>query len=127
MINYTDKYLNKREETIKKIYTPQRFLKDVEIKNLQDLFSKFFTQKRITYNLEGHKVVGGGRSRSLIACYQMCMHYFPELSYREMYRILQNFSSTNQYTNFYTCPTVGRAVYQGGIKFENEEVETYGW
>jgi hypothetical protein len=127
MINYSDKTLNKKEVEIRKRYQPTQFFYHYKIDSIKDLFEKFFASKKATKPAGcEYATCDSGRARSTIAAYQLCMHYFPKLTYKEMYRILQNYSKTSVYTNFFTCPTVGRAVYQGGIDF-NKKVETYGW
>lgn len=128
MVNYTDKTLDKKEKDIKANYVPIKFKNSrYKVKRIEDIFDKLFNQRRnatIVVSSKKHHCFDY-RFRSYYDAYLLCMHYFPEVSFKDMYRLLQKYMkpALAKYlksrhrdwswdrTAFNTCPTVGRAVF----------------
>lgn len=133
MVNYSKKTLDKKEKHIKEMYEALKFKDDIKIETLKDLFNQLFNEKHnnATYLLDGKCDCTINRGRSYYDAYRLCMNYFPELSFAEMYTTLRkyiklgnpNYMNYSSYWNgvtscFFTCGTVGRAVFDGVLKFK---------
>lgn len=127
MVNYSDKTLDKREQQIKERENPIKFTDNVEIKKVEDIFDRLFNKSFATFKLNGHLHCRSNRGRSYIDAYNLCRYYFPELSYKEMYRKLyklveeQNPEHKQGYRygnkpQFFTCYIIGRSRFYGHLK-----------
>jgi len=116
MLNYSDKTLDKKERQIKEKYSPIMFDERIEVKSLNDLFDKLFQSNYCTYYADDKTIIqcSARRYRSYYDAYRLCMYYYPDLSFKDMYRKLRETLKRNHPINykwlFYTCPDVGRAV-----------------
>ena len=137
MQNFSDATLNKVQIRLDQDYKPIKFNDEVEVENLHDLFRELYNDKKDTYTLEGRLDCRRGKGRSYIAAYLLCRHYFPKISYKEMYRELQrcvDYSNEgvvrcckfwgyhNHAARFWTCPDIGRARFQGILDFPRLEL-----
>ena len=113
MRNYSDEYLDQRENAIKTKYSPIKFRTAVRNLSFRSLANKFFNNGCNTYTLEGRIQCEGYRRRSLIDFYRLLMYYRPDISYKDMYR---NIKPSQDYLNstFGYCATVKRTVCYPG-------------
>lgn len=109
MYNYSDKYLNKREKTIKEKYEPICFNKEIKVKNVDEIISKMCSwNPPATFYSDGRRQCVSGKGRSIIDLYRVCLYYFPETNYLKLYRTLRN----RDYAFTY-CPNISRTRYAG--------------
>lgn len=131
--NFSDSYLDKRGVILNTTKEPIKFKS--KPKNLNDLFKKLFNDAEATYTLNGKLDCTAGRGRSYIAAYLLCRYYFPELSYKDMYKRLQevvdysnsfakieksnwHYGYEGHEAGFWTCSTIGRARFDGHLRFK---------
>lgn len=127
MINYSKKTLDKKEQQIKEKYKSLQFDKGIEIKTLKDLFNQLFNKRadNSTYLMNGKLDCDAFKGRSYYDAYRLCMNYFPELSFAEMYTVLRNyikaenpeFEKYGLRPYFDTCPDIGRARLYNRLNF----------
>lgn len=111
MVNFSDTTLNKKEETIKRKYKPIKFADNIRINSIFDLFHNLFVVRQETFYLNGRIQCSRNRSRSYYDAYMLCMHYYPTITFAEMYKLLQQISNKRENQLYFsTCFTVRRSV-----------------
>jgi hypothetical protein len=109
MINYSDKTLNKKEESIKARYSPIFFVKEIKDTSIGSLAKKFFQEGWDTTS-EDKEFCSGHMYRSYYDFYRLCLYYHPDITFKKVYRYLQKSLRGTKYNTFFTCTTIGRAV-----------------
>ena len=126
MKNYSEKTLNKIEETLRnRVFI--KFDDNVKIKKLEDIFDNLFNKNLRTLNIDNTIQCQAGRGRSYYDAYSLCLYYFPKMTFFEMYTTLRNYVKAENPTftqyghyndpKFWVCYTIGRARFSGRLNF----------
>ena len=136
--NNTEATLLRKESKIKKLEL-LKFQDDVTIHNLSDIIQAYFNDQKPTFTANtnylvchGKSNIGGTKNRSYIDLYSICLYYFPQMSFSDLYEFLRN---TNYYwrtyryidsswNTWFKCNNIDRQVLSGStiIKTEGNEL-----
>ena len=134
MLNFRDEVLERKGMHIKRRYRPTKFQKEYKIESVEDILNILFNYKQnATVYAHDSRIVQckDGRGRSYYDAYMLCMHYFPEVTFKEMYHTLKKAvdpcherwaKRIGQWRYvcepFWTCSTIGRARFNGNYKIK---------
>jgi len=140
MLNYSDNTLDKKEKSIKQKYKIIKFKRNFKIKKREDIFNILFnklSQNATVYADTDKYHCGNHRGRTYYDAYLLTLHYFPDTSFKDMYRLLRSYvipsfenylaKPRKQYwinywnvkeTPFWTCNTIGKARFCNDFKIK---------
>jgi len=128
MQNYSKETLDKKEKQIKERYKPIKFLDRYKVESIYDIFDLLFNKSKETYTLQNYLHTEDNRGRSYYDCYLLCMYYFPNISFSEMYTTLRNIIKEQNPNmdgygygskpHFFTCPVIGRSRFDGKLNLK---------
>ncbi len=128
--------LLRKESKIKKLEL-LKFGDDVEIHNLSDIIQAYFNDQKPTFTANtndlvchGKSNIGGTKNRSYIDLYSVCLYYFPQIPFSDLYEFLRNTNYYWRYDSYYKqkdpwfrCNNIGRQVLVGSVIIITEESE----
>jgi len=151
MINFGERALNNKEQHIKNMYSPLKFQDEIQSEKIEKCVTKEEKATKVMHilfnctksnateravNPNKYDRTKNNRGRTYYDAYRLCMHYCPEITFKEMYHILVKGINASHgaylkrmerqrgiwyYTSskgFWTCSTIGRARFCGNYKIK---------